>query len=572
LGAPIVATVAWYHGARGLKRVSGPELTIITILLFIAGSLLWAFGGARDEKKLATSLVAPSTPSAGAASVPAAPRTAVAVLPFANLTGDASKEYLGDGMAEELINTLTKVSGLKVPARTSTFAYKGRNTDIRQIAKDLGVGTILEGSVRAAGKRLRITAQLINAQDGLHLWSETYDEEFTDIFMLQDKLAQAIVQAMQVNLGGASIAVLGQEAMTADVEAYNLYMQGNALIQRLSPENVSRATELCRQAVTRDPNFARGYDCIANAQMNYALLSQQSYESFATAENAARKALAIDPRMTSARLTVATLAGFRGQWVEAEARVRATLELAANDALVHMVHSFQLLDLGHLRDALREAHTAYDLAPANPSMVAVLAEMLWMAGEDDQAERYANLANDLGLSNSSDLLRGIRLEIALKRRHYDDAITLADTSFDAKDADWSRTASLHKLAYSALAGKGNRDAVLKARERLYPRPTQARTSTIVESEACIAAASAFVYIGMVDAAYDLVNQCLAGLKSPYTSTGGNAVDRFWSPLMRPFIRDARFQTLSTRLGWMDYWRQFGPPDDCDIKNNHLTCH
>src|SRR5439155_5471466 len=110
-------------------------------------------------------------------------------LTFANLTNDATKEYLGDAMAEELINTLTKVPGLKVPARTSTFAYKGRSTDIRQIARDLGVGSILEGSVRAAGKRIRITAQLINAKDGLHIWSQSYDERFTDLFALQDKLA-----------------------------------------------------------------------------------------------------------------------------------------------------------------------------------------------------------------------------------------------------------------------------------------------------------------------------------------------------------------------------------------------
>jgi adenylate cyclase len=142
-------------------------------------------------------------------------------MPFANLTGDATKDYLGDGMAEELINILTKVPGLKVPARTSSFAYKGRTTDIRQIAKDLGVGTILEGSVRAAGKRIRITAQLINAQDGLHLWSETYDEQFTDLFKLQDKLATQIASALQPNLTGTSKAI-GQAPPTQDVEAYRL--------------------------------------------------------------------------------------------------------------------------------------------------------------------------------------------------------------------------------------------------------------------------------------------------------------------------------------------------------------
>src|SRR4029077_12557319 len=116
-------------------------------------------------------------------------RTSIAVMPFANLTGDAANDYLGDGMAEEIIDTLTKVPGFKVPARTSSFAYKGRNTDIRQIGRDLGVDAVLEGSVRSAGEHIRITAQLINARDGLHIWSQSYDRKFTDVFALQDELA-----------------------------------------------------------------------------------------------------------------------------------------------------------------------------------------------------------------------------------------------------------------------------------------------------------------------------------------------------------------------------------------------
>ena len=204
------------------------------------------------------------------AATPAAPRTAIAVLPFANLTGDASKEYLGDGMAEELINTLNKVQGLKVPARTSTFAYKGRNTDIRQIAKDLGVGTILQGSVRAADKRIRITAQLINAQDGLHLWSESYDEEFTDLFKLQDTLATAIMTALQPNLHAAAETAVSQGRPTRDVEAYQLYLQGSSLADRVTEENENRAIEYFQQAIARDPKFARAYAGVAYAHNRLA--------------------------------------------------------------------------------------------------------------------------------------------------------------------------------------------------------------------------------------------------------------------------------------------------------------
>src|SRR5580658_10173074 len=185
----------------------------------IAGWLLWrSLQTAAPGTAQATSPdVAQKAQSATPVFSP--PAHSVAVLPFANLTGDATKEYLGDGMAEEVINMLTKVPGLKVPARTSSFAYKGRYVNVRDIGKDLQVGTILEGSVRSAGTEMRITAQLINAQDGLHLWSETYDRKFTDLFKLQDELAVAIVKALQVNLNGASPESVTQASPTKDVEA-----------------------------------------------------------------------------------------------------------------------------------------------------------------------------------------------------------------------------------------------------------------------------------------------------------------------------------------------------------------
>jgi TolB-like protein len=192
----------------------------------------------------------------------------VAVLPFLDLSENQDQGYFADGMAEEVINTLTKVPGLKVPARTSSFAYKGRNVDIRQVAKDLGVRTILEGSVREAGQRIRITAQLINAQDGLHLWSETYDEQFTDLFKLQDELATQIAAALQPNLGGAAADAVRQAPPTRDVEAYRLYLQAASLMDRISIANVSRALELLEQAVTRDPKFARAYGLMADAHYN----------------------------------------------------------------------------------------------------------------------------------------------------------------------------------------------------------------------------------------------------------------------------------------------------------------
>ena len=260
-------------GGTGERRtIRGYRVAIAAVIAIGlgAGLLIVLVRPPDDHAKAPAATLTAAAASTTAAATPSAPRTAIAVLPFANLTGDASKEYLGDGMAEELINTLNKVQGLKVPARTSTFAYKGRNTDIRQIAKDLGVGTILQGSVRAADKRIRITAQLINAQDGLHLWSESYDEEFTDLFKLQDKLATAITTALQPNLHAVAETAVTQGPPTQDLEAYQLYLQGSSLSRPVTEANENRAIEYFQQAIARDPKFARAYAGVANAHNRLA--------------------------------------------------------------------------------------------------------------------------------------------------------------------------------------------------------------------------------------------------------------------------------------------------------------
>ena len=186
--APALADVAQGSGAGVPNR---RWMLPAALLVLVAGGAWWALAHRRGQPQ-------PQIPIAAAV----LPSGSVAVVPFANLTGDPAKEYFGDGMAEEMINALGQVPGLKVPARTSSFAYKGRNLDVRQIGQDLGVSTILEGSVRSAGSRIRITAQLIDAHSGYQLWSQSYDRDSGDIFRLEDELAAAILNALQVNLNG----------------------------------------------------------------------------------------------------------------------------------------------------------------------------------------------------------------------------------------------------------------------------------------------------------------------------------------------------------------------------------
>jgi TolB-like protein/tetratricopeptide (TPR) repeat protein len=584
LGAPIVATVAWYHGARGLKRVSGPELTIITILLFMAGTLLWAFSGTGDERKTvqaeqrtpATSTPVATPPAAEPVpSTPAAPRTAVAVLPFSNLTGDASKDYLGDGMAEELINTLTKVSGLRIPSRTSSFSYKGRNVDLKQIARDLKVGTVLEGSVRSAGERIRITAQLIDAQSDAHLWSETYDRKSSDLFKLQDELATAIVNALQANLNAVVPTSVTHAPPTQDVEAYQLYLQASSLRERPTAQSTERALTLLQQAVTRDPKFARAYGLMADTHYNgFATGLGLTSEHLALAEQLARQALSLDPNELAGHDILGVTSAQRGHFLEMEAQDRTQLALNSADPNILWKRAAHLTYVGHGRESLAMVREAYALAPASPLVAAAAAFLHSRAGRDAEALRYAGLAEDLGYPK--DQLASIFALAAQRAGRYAEAANLITTGLPS-DPDSTRAGEIVKLVYAALADPGKRSAALAARTRLYPKRAVVKPiNTANAIGGCMFSVHSFVLLGALDDAYELVNQCLTQQPPDAAVPGSVAMSGMssllWPPEMRAFRQDSRFQALATRIGLMDYWRQYGAPDDCELKNNKLTCH
>jgi TolB-like protein len=569
VGLPLVLTLAWYHGHKGLKGVSQGELMIASILLLIgAGLLIVLVRPVSDNGEAVAAHAAPSSLATVSTATPAAPRTAVAVLPFANLTGDPSKEYLGDGMAEELINTLTKVQGLKVPARTSTFAYKGRNTDIRQIAKDLGVGTILEGSVQAAGKHIRITAQLINAQDGLHLWSETYNEEFTDIFKLQDTLATAIATALQPNLLASAQAAVSRERPTLDVEAYNLYLQGWSLLAIPSVSNFRQAIVYFQQAIGRDAKFARAYAGIAEAHTAWYRLTWEFNEHADAAVHYARLALALDPHLDSAHSPLAMTASYRRQLFEMEAHSRTALATAGNDGLVHAVRAISLYNTGHIREVLREAEKGYGLAPANATVIANLAFAHSLLGHDVEALRFANAAAGKGFSKTSNPLHNVYGLAAMRAGHYQEVVDDWSGPGMGVGFESSPAGEVTRLILAAMADPTRRQAALAARARLFPKvaaPIADHAGNAFST--CLYAAIRYAYLTALDVAFDLGNQCI----DDYQEGQMTRLSNLWVPELRTFRKDPRFQPLATRLGLMEYWEQYGPPDDCDLKDGKLTC-
>src|SRR5262245_8306378 len=304
---------------------------------------------------------------------PAGDRASIAVLPFASLSSDPEKDYFGDGIAEELIHLLARVPGLKVPARTSSFAYKGRNVDVRQIARELGVGMLLEGSVRSAGDSIRVTAQLINAESGYHIWSQTFDRRFADVFKLQDELAGAIVQKLEPNLGSVPRSPLQQvDPPTRNVEAYRLYLQACATFFSggVTLGSSERIVEMVERSLALDSNFVR-----AHALRGYALATrvQLGFGDPYTVDEAmqeAERALALDPQLADAHVLHGTLQASRGEWLAADASFRRAIALDPKEPTGYLTHAVWVLGtVGRLHDSIEQGLRAYHLAPAMVSAV-----------------------------------------------------------------------------------------------------------------------------------------------------------------------------------------------------------
>jgi TolB-like protein len=272
----------------------------------------------------------------------------IAVLPFANMSSDPEQEYFSDGLSEEILNLLAKIPDLKVIARTSSFAFKGKNEDIRGIGQALGVNTVLEGSVRKSGDRVRVTAQLIDVSDGAHLWSETYDRTMTDIFAVQDDVAAAIIDALQIHIGVNPT----RGRPTDSTEAYALFLQARALLSRALP---SAAEELLLKAIELDPKFAEAYELLA---YKHWVQSEQQQ-----AHEVAAEALAFNPDLVLAQtVSQATKIGVGLRLTGVEAFERAVREQPNNPALVQPL-IWNLGQAGYFREALRLSQRWVDIDP-----------------------------------------------------------------------------------------------------------------------------------------------------------------------------------------------------------------
>jgi TolB-like protein/Flp pilus assembly protein TadD len=276
-----------------------------------------------DLRKLKVELEAGRTKTVGAA---AKPTPSVAVLPFTNLSADKEQEYFCEGMAEELINAFVKVQGLRVVARTSSFSFRGKDIDIRDIGKKLNVEMVLEGSVRKAGKRLRIVAQLIKVADGYHLWSERYDRELKDVFAIQDEIAENIVQALKVKLSEKEKRAL-KKAATEDIEAYDFYLRGRKFFHEGRRKSIEFACEMFSRAIKRDPAYAPAHAGIADCYSYLFMYFEKSEANIKRSLAASQNALELDPELAEAHAARGLAVSLRKQYEEAEREFETAIRL-----------------------------------------------------------------------------------------------------------------------------------------------------------------------------------------------------------------------------------------------------
>jgi len=342
----------WQH----LRWRLGSVLTfVILIFVIVSGVFLWRIN--------ARHLVTQTTPAnqsiqADNAVLP----DSVAVLPFANLSGDASNQYFSDGISEEILNTLSQIPGLNVIGRTSSFQFRGPEVDARKIGELLRVGTLLSGSVQRVGDMVRISAELVNTQSGVQLWSQQYDRKLTNVFAVEDDISNAIVNSLQLRLaavsGGSTLT-----GKTSNPEAHRLYLLALTKIAARGPA-LREAVNALQQAVKLDPNYAQAWGALAEVELllpSYDLDSKTN--SYPRAKTAAQRALSIDGNTSSAYVALGVLYAADYQWAEADRSFRRALLLAPNDAEAVDQYGQFLLDVGQLEPALREIDRAQQLDP-----------------------------------------------------------------------------------------------------------------------------------------------------------------------------------------------------------------
>jgi TolB-like protein/Tfp pilus assembly protein PilF len=452
--------------------------------------------------------------------------TSVAVLPFTNMSPDPEQDYFCEGMAEEIINALGTIEGLRVAARSSAFRFTEKAQDIQEVGGKLKVKTVLEGSVRTAGNRIRVTVQMIDVDNGFQLWSERYDREMEDVFALQDEISESIVGALQMKLGtGAKEEV---KRPTASLEAYQLYLKGQHNWYKRETGSLQKAAEFFEQAVEKDPSYALAHAGLVTTYCSLAFYGMEPAAARAKASVAAERASSLAPEVAEVRAALGLHAAWLAyDWETAEREFRAAVEANPSYALAHCWYSFMLSSLGRGDEAVAAAERAREVDPLSPYVNTALGLALVSAGRRTDALPALEEAVDIDADSLYSLWVLGATYGALGR--HDEAATLLEKAVTLSD----RSGYYLSWLGWAYGIAGEREKAERILEELSVRSPGESTQPILLMQIHSG-------LGNIDAAFEALDKAIA--------EGDPAASFIGFPTMDPLRKDPRWEGVRERLG------------------------
>jgi TolB-like protein/Flp pilus assembly protein TadD len=523
IGFPVALIIAWAFEAtpEGIKRTEAADAAgqrsrggawIYIVAIGVALSVGLFFVGrytARNE-----------TPRQSE-SAAAFPQKSIAVLPLLNESGDPKDEYFSDGLSEELIAALAQISGLKVIGRSSSFRFKDRKEEPKAIGERLGVSTLLDGTVRKQGDRVRIVAELVNAADGIQLWTRTFDRELKDIFAVQEEIAKAVAESLKVKLFGTQ--ENPSQIATNNVEAHNAYLQGHFHFLRRNVDDYRKAISYFDRAIELDPNYALAYAERAEAWTMIGDLTGQRPTAYPKARSDAEKAVALAPALAEARAALGWVRFF-GEWKFAEglSELKRAKELSPTNPTANDLLARVIVYLGRIDEAERQAREAVELDPLSVSTQFNVARVLFIAGKLDEADAAGRKVAELQPSSSS----SHRWQVLVAVQRGDGETALREAQLEPDDA--FRPFEL-ALAYWIRGQRKEADAAL--------------------ADLIGHAREGFAYqIAQVYAVRGEADKAFEWLQISFDDHDGGTLGLSVDPLLRGLRDDPRYKNLLTKLG------------------------
>lgn len=549
MGFFVVLVLAWYHGERGAQKMPRSEKLILVGLIVVSGVLLWRVAPRAQQATAVASSVANTVDAKATAAKPAA-NNSIAVMPFADLSVAQDQALFSEGMAEEILNALTRVKGLRVLGRSSSFQFQGKNIPPQTVGQQLGVAHVLTGSVRKQGNELRITVELLRTSDGVQQWSNQYDGSLADVFKLQDACARDVASELDITLSDTGARRL-VDKVTDNPQAYAKFIEAQELVTKRVGDSLPRAIGLLDEATRLDPHFARAWSTLAVA---YAVLPQYGdadwQTSWLASDQAALRARALNPNDADAYAALSYNQFSQRHYSAMVEPMQRALELAPEGSAVNYWAANELAAMGRTRDAETRLDVALANDPANRLLLFYKSMLRWREGDQAGALDFIH-RNGTADSPFGELMLGFYDEAHGDKEGAKRSFARSTVGMGSKSPDQE----LQTIYLGTFGTAEQRQVALKI---VSAHLDDQRAPTML------------LQLGEAERSFDLYERNHSGLSDSY-------LNWLWQP--EPWSRKARqdvaFQGFAKRLGMVDYWKRYGWPDLCkpalSAGENAFTC-